>query len=82
MLGQTANYCPNISCNTLITKKHLTSYSFILWVSNYHFIDFVNIQKEADKKHEDLYQHLIAFTEDSFRKDSVLANRGEAITED
>ena len=75
MLGQITNYCPIISRNTLV--KNSTSLEFI-WqtirqhfgfqVTGAHLIDFSDIHLETDERPEDLFQRLMAFTEDSLLK--------------
>ena len=72
MLGQIANFCPIISRNTIV--KNSTSVNSI-WqairlhfgfqTSGAHFIDFADIKLEADETHEDLFQRLLAFVDDS-----------------
>ena len=72
MLGQRANYCPVISCNT--TVRNSTSIENI-WQSictHYgfqstggHFLDLAEIKVEHGERPEDLYQRLMAFVEDN-----------------
>ena len=71
MLGQIANYCPVISRQTIV--RNSTSIDSI-WQAirlhygfqstGAHFIDFAAIKREPDERPEDLYQRLMAFTED------------------
>ena len=77
MLGQIANYCPIISCNTIV--KNSTSIEFI-WsairlhfgfqATGAHFVDFNNIKLQPDERPEDLYQRLMVFVEDSLLNSS------------
>ena len=77
MLGQIANYCPIISCNTIV--KNSTSIEFIwnaihlhfgIQATGAHFVDFNNIKLQPDERPEDLYQRLMAFVEDSLLNSS------------
>ena len=43
------------------------------------FIDFVDIHLETDEQPEELYQRLMAFTEDSLLKANVLTHHGKDI---
>ena len=90
MLGQIANFCPIISRNTIV--RNSTSIEGI-WQSirlhfgfqctGAHFLDFCDIRLEADERPEDLYQRLMAFTEDNLVKESGgITHHGEDITED
>ena len=72
MLRQIANFCPIISRNTIV--KNSTSVNsiwqairlhFAFQTSGAHFIDFADIKLEADENHEDLFQRLLAFVDDS-----------------
>ena len=77
MLGQIANYCPIISCNTIV--KNSTSMSSI-WQAirlhfgfqstGAHFLNFTNITLAPAERPEDLYQLLMSFIEDNL----LLAN--------
>lgn len=89
MLGQVANYCPVISRNTIV--KNSTSIESIWQAIRLHYgfqttgaqlIDFVDIHLEADERAEDLYQRLMAFTEDSLLKAAGLTHHGVALAED
>ena len=65
ILGEIANYCPVISCNTIV--KNSTSMSFI-WQAIHlhfgfqstdaHFLDFNNITLAPAERPEDLYLYL------------------------
>ncbi|KAI0228085.1 hypothetical protein LSAT2_021433, partial [Lamellibrachia satsuma] len=90
MLGQIANYCPVISRNTIV--KNSTSLSCI-WQTirlhygfqstGAHFLDFADIQLQADERPEDLYQRLVAFVEDNMlQRGSVILHHGDAINVD
>lgn len=90
MLGQIANYCPVISRNTLI--KNSTSMDFIWQQIRLHFgfqstgahlIDFCDIKLEPNERPEDLYQRLMAFSEDNLlRRDLGILHHGEQLQED
>ena len=72
MLGEIANYCLVILCNT--TVKNSTSLSSI-WQAiclhygfqstGTHILDFNNIKLESDEHPEDLYQCRMLFVEDN-----------------
>ena len=90
MLGQIANYCPVISRNTIL--KNSTSLSCI-WQTirlhyefqstGAHFLDFADIQLQADERPENLYQRLVAFVEDiMLQRGSVILHHGDAINVD
>ena len=90
MLGQIANYYPVISRNTIV--KNSTSLSCI-WQTiclhygfqstGAHFLDFADIQLQADERPEDLYQRLVAFVEDNMlQRGSVILHHGDAINVD
>ena len=89
MLGQIANYCPIISCSTLV--KNSTSLEFIWQAIRQHFgfqvtgaqlFDFSDIHLAADEHPEDLYQRLMAFVEDSLLHANGLTHHGELVSED
>ena len=89
MLGQIVNYCPIISRSTLV--KNSTSLEYIWQTIRQHFgfqatgaqfIDFSDIHLTADERPEDLYQHLMAFVEDSLLRANGLTHHGEHVTED
>ena len=89
MLGQIANYCPVISRNTIV--KNSISIDIIWQAIRLHYgfqttgaqlIDFVDIHLETDERPEDLYQRLMAFTEDSLLKANVLTHHSEVVSED
>lgn len=90
MLGQIANYCPVISRHSIVRNSTSIDsiwqairlhYSF--QCTGAHFIDFAAIKREPDKRPEDLYQRLMAFTDDNLlRKDSGISHMGDAVTED
>ena len=90
MLGQIANYCPVISRNTIV--RNSTSVANI-WQSirqhfgfqstGRHFIDFAAIRHNPEEHHEDLYQRLMAFVEDTLlRRDGGISHHNQLITED
>ena len=90
MLGQIANFCPVISRNTIV--KASTSINSI-WqairshfgfqATGAHFLDFSDIKLEVDERPEDLYQRLVAFTEDNLlRVGGGITHHGAAPTED
>ena len=70
MLGQIANFCPVISCNTVV--KNSTSVNSI-WqaiTAHYgfqstgaHFLCLASIKLEVDERPKDLFQRLMSFTE-------------------
>ena len=84
-LGQIANYCHVISCNTIL--KNSTSINSI-WQeirlhygfqsTGAHFLDFSNINLEADERPEDLYQRLMSFIENNLLAANVtITHHGE-----
>ena len=89
MLGQIANYCPVISRNTIV--PNFTSVANI-WHSirhfgfqstGAHFIDFAAIRHNPEERHEDLYQCLMVFVEDTLlRRDCSISHHNQVITED
>ena len=90
MLGQVANFCPIISRNAII--KNSTSMNQI-WQTirthygfqstGAHFIDFVDFKLEADERPEDLFQRLMAFTEENLLcHDSTITQDGQIPNED
>ena len=84
MLGQIANFCPIIARNTIV--KNSTSMPeiwqairlhFGFQTSGANFIDFTAIHLEPGERHEDLYQRLMAFVDDSLlRRDSGISHNG------
>lgn len=86
MLGQIANYCPIISRNIIV--KNSTSLGtvwqairshFGFQATGAHFIDFADMKLEIDERPEDLYQRIIAFTDDSLlRTDGNITHHGVA----
>lgn len=90
MLGQIANYCPVISRNTI--TKSCTSLSSIWQAIRLHygfqssggrFLDFADIKPNPDESHEDLYQRVASFIDESLMKaDSGITHHDEAITDD
>ena len=82
MLGQIANYCPVISRNTNNSIRQAIRLHYSFQTTGTQLIDFVNIHLETDKRPEDLYQRLRAFTEDSLLKACVLNHHGETLAED
>ena len=90
MLGQVANFCPVISRNAII--KNSTSMNQI-WQTirthygfqstGAHFIDFVDFKLEADERPEDLFQRLMAFTDDNLlHHDGAITHHGQQPSED
>lgn len=88
--GQIANYCPTISCNTIV--KNATSIDQI-WQTirlhhgfqstGTHFIDVDCIRFDPTERPEDLFQRLTAFMEDDlFRKNMGITHHNETIEED
>jgi hypothetical protein len=72
MLGQIANYCPIISRNSIIKNSvslnsiwQLIRAHFGFQSTGAHFIDFIHIKLGPSERPEDLYQRLMAFTEDN-----------------
>ena len=73
LLGQIANYCPVISCNSVV--RNSTSLNTI-WQTicahfgfqstGAHFLDFNDIHLESDERPEDLYQRLVSFVRTIF----------------
>ena len=90
MLGQTANFCPVISRNTIM--KNSTSIKSI-WQAirahygfqstGAHFLDFASIKLGADEHPEDLFQRLMSFIEDNLLiANSSITHHSEVITAD
>lgn len=84
MLGQIANYCPVISCHSIV--RNSTSIDSI-WQAIFSArgltIDFLAIKREPDERPEDLSQRLMAFMDyNLLRKDLGITHMGEAVTED
>ena len=88
MLGQIANFCPVISCNTI--RKNSTSVKSI-WQAirahygfqstGAHFLDFASIKLDVDERPEDLFQQLISFIEDNLLiANSSITYHGDVIT--
>ena len=73
MLGQIANYCPIISRSTL---------HFGFQITGAHFLDFAVMQLEPNERPEDLFQRLMAFTEDNLLRSNGISHHGEALLED
>lgn len=90
MLGQIANYCPIISRNAII--KNSTSMDSIWQMIRAHFgfqstgghiLDFADLKLEAGEKPEDLYQRIMAFTEDNLLSlNGGITHNGEVVAED
>ena len=90
MLGQIANFCPIISRQTIVNNS--TSLDQIWQVIRAHygfqtsgarFLDLADFKLEHEERPEDLYQRLMAFTEDSLLTvSSNLSHHGERVTED
>ena len=71
MLGQIANFCPVISRSSIV--KNSTSISSVWQAIRAHygfhctcarFLDSSNIKLEVDERPQDLFQHLMSFTEE------------------
>ena len=84
MLGQIANFCPIVSRNS-ITKNstslaqiwHTIRLHFGFQSSGAHLLDFAAIRRETDERPEDLFQRLMAFTEDNLlRSDGGISHQG------
>lgn len=90
MLGQIANYCPVISCNTIFRNSssilnvwQAVRLHFGFQSTGGHFIDFASIQLKPDERPEGLYQRLVAFVEDSLLlRDSGICHHGIPIQKD
>ena len=89
-LGQTANFCPVISRNTIV--KNSTSVKSI-WqairadygfqFTDNHFPAFASIKLDADERPEHLFQRLMSFIEDNFLvANSNITQHVDAITAD
>ena len=90
MLGQIANYTPIISRNTIV---HNSTTLRDIWQTirlhygfqstGAHFLDFVNIRLQPNERPEDLFQRLMAFTEDNLLKTELaITHNGQEIQED
>ena len=88
MLGQIANYCPVISRNTFI--KNSTSMGYIWSAIHLHFgfeatgmhvLDCLEIHLQLGEGPEDLYQRLMAFTEDNLLRSNSIQHHGALLTE-
>ncbi len=89
MLGQIANYCPVISRKSILNCTSLPQIWQIIRLhygfqsSGAHFIDLADINLQCDESPEDLYQRLMAFTEDNLlRTDGNITHHGDAPEED
>ena len=89
MLGQIANYCPVISRNTIV--KSSTSMGSIWYAIRLHFgfeatgvhlFHFSEIHLEYGERPEDLYQRLIALTEDNLLRSNSVQHHGALLTKD
>jgi len=90
MLGQIANFAPVISRNTIV--KNSTSMNSIWEAIRLYYgiqsngarlIDFVSIRSSPNKRHEALYQEMVAFIEDCLlTSDCGLKHHGEVVDED
>ena len=90
MLGQIANFCPVIARNAIV--KNSTSLQQI-WQSirlhygfqssGSHLLDFADIRLQPDERPEDLFQRLMAFTEDNLLKsDHDVTHHGQLPSSD
>lgn len=89
MLGQIANYCSVIFRNTI--AKNSTSMDSIWSAIRLHFgfeatgplfLDFLEIHLEHREGPENLYQRLVAFTEDNLLRSNSIQQHGALLTED
>ena len=90
LLGQIANYCPVISCNSIVKNSTCLNdiwqairlhYGF--QTTGGHFLDFDSITLLPDERPEDLYQRLLAFVDDNLlRQGGGITHHGENIAED
>lgn len=89
MLGQVANFCPIISRNSIVKNStsinsiwQLIRMHFGFQCTGAHFIDFTDIKLETNERPEDLFQRLIAFTDNLLTRDCNISHHGDAVTED
>ena len=89
MLGQIANYCPIISRSTLVKQStsiesiwNTIRLHFGFQITGAHFLDFAVMQLEPNERPEDLFQRLMAFTEDNLLRSNGISHHGEALLED
>lgn len=85
MLGE--NYCPIISCNTIVktlsTICQVIKLHYGFQSTSTHLTDFTDIRPEPDERPEDLYQSLVVFIKDSLlTSNGGISHHDERITED
>ena len=81
MLGQIANYCPIISHSTLVKQStsiesiwNTIRLHFGFQITGAHFLDFAVMQLEPNERPEDLFQSLMAFTEDNLLRSNGISH--------
>lgn len=90
MLGQIANYAPIISRSTIVNNSttlrdiwQIIRLHYGFQSTGAHFLDFTNIQLQPNERPEDLFQRLMAFTEDNLLKTELgITHNGQEIQED
>ena len=86
MLGQIAKISRNAIVKASTSIKHIWQAIrnlFGFQATGAHFLDFSDIKLEVDERPEDLYQRLVAFTEDNLlRAGGEITHHGAAPTED
>lgn len=90
MLGQIANYTPIIARNTIVNNSttlrdiwQIIRLHYGFQSTGAHFLDFCNIKLEPNERPEDLFQRLMAFTEDNLlTTESGITHNGQEIAED
>ena len=89
ILGQIANYCPIISRNTIVKNStcigdisQTIRLHFGFQTTGGHFLDLDDIHLKLDERPEDLFQHLMAFVEDSLIKPHTLLHHGSVLEEE
>ena len=75
MLGQIANFCPIIARNTIVKNSasidsiwQAIRLHFGFQTTGAHFLDFCQIKLQPGDRYEDLFQQLMAFTDDNLLK--------------
>ena len=75
MLGQIANFCPIIARNTIVKNSvsidsiwQAIRLHFGFQTNGAHFLDFCQIKLQPGDRYEDLFQQLMAFTDDNLLK--------------
>ena len=75
MLGQIANFCPIIARNTIVMNSlsidsiwQAIRLHFGFQTTGAHFLDFCQIKLQPGDRFEDLFQQLMAFTDDNLLK--------------